>query len=95
MFSLEDSKFRYVLRTCQNPLSDVKFSCMPKMTADCHGTIFALWSASCGVFFVVVVVYLTSPNTEGQKECIGSINRFPTAQTIWLVDHWESVKEAD
>lgn len=48
-----------------------------------------------GVFLVVVVVYLTSPNTEGQKKCIGSINRFPKAQTIRVVDHWESVKEAD
>lgn len=79
MFYAEDSKICCVLRTCQQPLSDVRFSRMPKMTADRHGTIISARNRS---IYLFRKAYLYSPNTEGSKKFVGRMYKLPTAQII-------------
>lgn len=88
MCSLDCPKFCFVLRICQHLLNDVRFLCMPDITAEYHGTVFALVSPQ---FFICVslVAYLASPNTVISKLLIDRIYRF------WAMGSQGSVKEAD
>lgn len=54
---------------------------MPGITAEYHGTVFALESARFFIW-VFLVAYLVSPNTEVSKMLIDRINRLPVSQTI-------------
>lgn len=67
---------------------------MPGITAEYHGTVFALESARFFIW-VFLVAYLVSPNTEVSKMLIDRINRLPVSQTIWAMGGQGSVKEVD